>query len=90
MVSELINPIKGYSDEQLLNTIFNSVDVSRIMQIPLNNQGFDDFIAWNFSKHGKYTVRPGYHLQWRHQFGAHAGQLALPGSSANNPVWKIL
>jgi hypothetical protein len=29
-------------------------------------------------------------LQWRHQFGPSAGQLALPGGSAVNPVWRIL
>jgi hypothetical protein len=66
------------------------VDVSRILQIPINNHGFSDFIAWHYTKHGQYAVRSGYHLQWRHQFGPRANQLALPGSSAINPVWKIL
>jgi hypothetical protein len=32
----------------------------------------------------------GYYLQWKHQFGASANQLALIGSSALNPFWKIL
>jgi hypothetical protein len=89
-VSELICPFSGGWDEQLLESIFYSVDVNRIMQIPLNNQGFEDFIAWHYTKHGRYAIRSGYHLQWKHQFGPTAHQLALPGSSANNPVWKIL
>jgi hypothetical protein len=42
------------------------------------------------TSHGRYTVRSGYYLQWKHQFGPRANQLALPGTSANNPVWKIL
>ena len=66
------------------------MDVNRILQIPLNNQSFSDFIAWSGTSHGRYSVRSGYHMQWRHQFGSRADQLALPGSSANNPVWKIL
>jgi hypothetical protein len=61
------------------------VDVGSILQIPLNDQGFEDFLAWIFTK-----VRSGYYLQWKHQFGPSAGQLALPGQFIHNPVWKIL
>jgi hypothetical protein len=89
-VADLIDPTTEQWDEDLLRGIFNSVDVGRILQIPLNNRGFDDFVAWGFTKHGRYTVRSGYYLQWKHQFGASANQLALAGSSALNPVWKIL
>jgi hypothetical protein len=64
--------------------------MNRILQIPVNDHGFSDFVAWSFTSHGRYTVRSGYHVQWRHQFGDLAGQLALPGSSATNPVWKII
>jgi hypothetical protein len=87
-VSDLINPITEQWDEEILQSLMSPVDVYRIMQIPLHNRGFDDFIAWSYTKHGRYTVRSGYHLQWRHEFGASAGQLTLPGSSALNPIWK--
>jgi hypothetical protein len=60
------------------------------MSIPINTQGFDDFIAWKATRNGKYTVRSGYYLQWHHQFGSSASQFARPGSSAANPVWKLL
>jgi hypothetical protein len=89
-VSDLISPVTGTWDIELLETLFLPVDVQRILEIPLNNHGFDDFIAWHYNKNGKYTVRSGYHLQWKHAFGSRAGQLALPGSSATNPVWKVL
>jgi hypothetical protein len=89
-VAELIDPITGSWDEELLRSLFCMVDVNRILQIPLNNQSFDDFIAWGLTNHGRYTVRSGYHLQWRHTFGARGGQLALPGTSATNPVWKAV
>jgi hypothetical protein len=89
-VSHLLDPITGLWDETLLRSIFNQLDVSRILQIPINHNGFEDFVAWSFSKHGMYTVRSAYHLQWRHHFGASGRLLALPGVSATNPVWKIL
>jgi hypothetical protein len=89
-VSDLIDPITGQWDATLLGDLFNPVDVGRILQIPINNQGFDDFVAWSLTLHGRFTVRSAYHAQWRHQFGGSASQLALPGRSAINPVWKIV
>jgi hypothetical protein len=89
-VCEPISPITGQWDEDLLKRLFCPIDVRRILQIPINNQGFDDFIAWHHTKHGRYTVKSGYHLQWRHQFGPSAGQISSPGPSAINPVWKNL
>ena len=85
-VSELINPMTGAWDEELLNELVNPVDVGRILQIPVNNQGFEDFIAWAYTTHGRYAVRSGYHIQWKHQFGVSAGQLTIPGGSVHNPV----
>jgi hypothetical protein len=67
-------------DGLYLDTIFNSMDVGRILQILINNQGFEDFIACHYIKHGRYAVRSGYHPQWRHHFGPRAIQLALSGS----------
>jgi hypothetical protein len=62
------------------------VDVQKILEIPLNNQWFDDFIAWHYTKDGRYSVKLGYHLQWHHQFGPSTYQLSNPGGSALNPV----
>jgi hypothetical protein len=88
-VSYLIDPITGQWDATLLSDLFNPVDTGRILQIPINNQGFDDFVAWSLTSDGQFLVRSAYHAQWRHQFGGSASQLALPGRSAINPVWKI-
>jgi hypothetical protein len=41
-VSDLIDPAIERWDEELITSIFNLVDVHRIMQIPLNINGFDD------------------------------------------------
>jgi ribonuclease HI len=89
-VSQLLDPLTGQWDEILLRSIFNQLDVNRILRIPLNVHGFEDFIAWSFSKHGMYTVRSAYHLQWRYQFGSTGRLLTSPGVSATNPVWKTV
>jgi hypothetical protein len=88
-VSDLIDPYSGQWDESLLRNIFNAVDAKRILQIPLNTHGFEDFIAWGFSQNGIYTVRSAYHLQWKHQFGPPAGQV-VQGSSSANPIWRSI
>jgi hypothetical protein len=49
-VQELIDPVKGGWDEQLVN--FWPVDVERIIQIPLPSFGQPDFIAWHSTKSG--------------------------------------
>jgi hypothetical protein len=41
----LISTTTGRWDEQLLHEIFNPVDVGRILQMPLNDRGLEDFIA---------------------------------------------
>jgi hypothetical protein len=41
-VNELIYPLSGHSDQGLLATLFSSLDVRGIMQIPLNCNNFDD------------------------------------------------
>jgi hypothetical protein len=89
-VSQLIDPHTGQWHEVLVHDIFNSLDAWRILQIPLNPNGFSDFIAWALTKHGFYTVRSAFHCQWHHQFGGVAPQMSLPGASAANPVWRTL
>jgi hypothetical protein len=44
-VSELIDPYTGSWDVALLNNLLLPVDVGRILQIPINHQAFDDFLA---------------------------------------------
>jgi hypothetical protein len=62
-VNELISPVTGQWDEDLLKDLFGDVDVWCILQKLLNNQGFSDFVALHFTNHGRYIVRLGYHLQ---------------------------
>ena len=68
---------------------FWPVDAERILQIPLQYNAFDDFVAWNFTKSGYFSVRLAYHCEWMHQYGGRASR-AMQGTSRPNPVWGIL
>jgi hypothetical protein len=57
-VEELIDPISKACDHALIHDIFNPIDVSRILQIPLNVGAFKDFIAWHGTKSGIPFVHP--------------------------------
>jgi hypothetical protein len=65
-VSDLIDPTTSRWDEDMLNTLFCTVDVGHILQILQNDQGFEDFLAWGFTKHGRDKVCSRYYLQWKH------------------------
>ena len=64
-VQDLIDPISGNLDEQLVRENFWPVDAERILQIPLSSHGQSDFISWHFSKSGCFTVRSAYHITWK-------------------------
>ena len=89
-VSELICPITGMWDEQMLIDNFNPVDVDRIMRIPLNTQSFDDFIAWHLDTRGIFSVKSAYHAEWIRSFRRHANSHPGQGTSTEQPVWRML
>jgi hypothetical protein len=66
-VDELINPVSGTWDEDLINDLFWPVDAHRILQIPLTH-GKDDLVAWHYNRNGLFSVRSAYHVQWIHKF----------------------
>jgi ribonuclease HI len=89
-VEQLIDPILEVWDRDLIESIFNPLDASRILQIPLHTRGFDDFISWHGTKNGMFSVRSAYHIEWRHQFNGVTCRSLISGTSPENPTWKIL
>jgi hypothetical protein len=89
-VSELIDPTTGNWDQQLIHNIFHPIDVNRILQIPLNYNAFDDFLAWHGTRSGVFSVKSAYHVEWKHQFNGVTCRSLITGTSLNNPIWKIL
>ena len=81
-VNDLIDPTSGNWDEDLITSIFNPVDVRRILELPLNYNAFEDFIAWHPDCRGIFSVRSAYHTQWFQTFRTHANGLAQPGRSS--------
>ena len=56
-VHELIYPITGSWDEELIRANFWNIDVQRIMQIPLPRHDISDFVAWHHNKSGRFSVK---------------------------------
>lgn len=67
-VNDLVNPMTGAWDDDLIKTIFNPVDARRILQISLNYGAFEDFIAWNPDHKGYFLVRSVYRVHWIRTF----------------------
>ena len=55
-VEELIDPHMGHWDEILIRDVFLPVDAYMILQIPLNVQLMEDFVAWNYTRSGTFSV----------------------------------
>jgi hypothetical protein len=63
-VAELINPISGTWDEDLVREIFTHVDANLILAIPLR-EGMDDFYSWFYDPKGVFSVKSAYKLHLR-------------------------
>ncbi|EAZ04413.1 hypothetical protein OsI_26557 [Oryza sativa Indica Group] len=59
-VADLINPITGEWDRELIQDIFWEEDVKNILAIPVHN-GYSDVAAWHFDPRGIFLVKSAYH-----------------------------
>ena len=87
-VHDLINPVDGMWDEELINDMFWSVDAHRILQIPLTF-GREDFVAWHYTRLGVFTVRSAYYCEWNYKFGRHERNVDIV-EGAKTKVWQRL
>ena len=58
-VNELINPVTGEWDEQLVRETFLSEDANEILRIPIA-ENLDDWPAWYFDAKGLFFVKSAY------------------------------
>lgn len=75
--------------QERFKTIFEKMDVDRIISIPLLRQPTNDQLHWTYEKRGQYSVKSGYQLDLRLKFPA------LPASSENtisqwNIIWTLV
>lgn len=87
-VEELINPHTSQWDEELIRSVFSSVGVSRILQIPLRVDIVEDFVAWNHTRSGYFSVRSSYHVEFDHQYGQQTLLTDGARSVKVNEIWK--
>jgi hypothetical protein len=90
MVNDLINPMAGSWDEELIRSLLWSVDANRILEIPMAPLGMEDFVAWQHTKNGLFTVKSAYHAEWDYQFGRKEKRTLKVERSEISPVWKKL
>jgi len=87
-VNELISPVDGFWDVNLVRALFWPVDAERILQIPLHH-GREDTVAWHFNRSGLFSVRSAYHVQWEHKYDSRPG-FDQAGGSNYMKVWDTL
>jgi hypothetical protein len=58
-VDELIDPVTGDWDVQMIKDLFWEDDQQVILAIPIFD-GRENILAWHFDKHGKFSVRSAY------------------------------
>jgi hypothetical protein len=58
-VSDLINPVTGTWDEELIRQTFDPDDVQTILSIPVH-EDMDDLVGWHFDSKGKFSVKSAY------------------------------
>jgi hypothetical protein len=80
-------------DEDLITDNFSPHDVDRILQIPLNENPSEDFVAWQMTKSHSFLVRSAYYVEWNHLNGHRLTRAYGQGTAENNPVrdthWKL-
>ena len=64
-VSELIDPVNGTWDEELVRQTFHPDDSQFILATPLN-EDMDNCIAWHFDPKGMFNVKSAYKVQISH------------------------
>ena len=94
-VDELINPWRGRWEEDLILDNFVSVDVERILRIPLSTQLTEDFVAWHFDSKGIFSVKSAYkiHVQMMkdeaRRLKGQSSSDVQPTSEGLRAIWKV-
>lgn len=93
-VSDLIDPVTGDWDHDLIKDIFWEQDVQDILAIPVHI-GQEDIIAWHFDKKGMFLVKSAYHTLHDRATRASKKQKGESSSAHQgkkldwNQVWKL-
>lgn len=105
-VHDLLMPNSKEWNESLIDDMFSPEDANDIAQIAVGGPNMGDYIAWNYTKTGQFTVRSSYHLrmtlngvktEWPGPSSSvhkHKGWLGLWDFSAPNKakihMWRVM
>ena len=62
-VADLLNHTGETWDDTKLHAMFSSDEATDIKQIVVGGPGAHDYITWNYTKNGIFTVKSAYHLR---------------------------
>jgi hypothetical protein len=88
-VSELLEPSGAGWNLDKLNECFFEADVEDILKIPVGRTGSADYMAWNYTKNGVFSVRSAYHLK-QHLKSMQAGRAGPSGSIDSHRGWLAI
>lgn len=60
LVAELIHPVSGWWDSQIIDSNFLPFEAQRIKPIPISSVAWEDTLIWPKSSDGTYSVKTGY------------------------------
>jgi hypothetical protein len=76
--------------DALIRSIFNPLDVKRILQISHSLNGFQDFISWHGNLLGICSIWSVYYIEWKRQYNVHTCRALAQGTTLDSPIWKIV
>jgi hypothetical protein len=88
-VNELLLPEGGGWNIDKLNEVFFEGDVDDILKIHVGHAVTDDYLAWNYTKNGVFSVRSVYHLK-RHLKRLSAGTASSSLNCSEHQGWLTL
>lgn len=88
-VADLLNGEGDGWNHVKVDEMFTPDDAQDIKQILVGGNTVDDFMAWNYTKDGVYTVRSGYHLLMNLR-KARSGRPESSSSVSNHRSWLAL
>ena len=62
-VAHLLTPDGCSWDMERIQLMFSKDDTKDIQQIAIGGPSCEDYLAWNFTSNGVYSVKSGYHLR---------------------------
>lgn len=85
LVAELIHPVSGWWDSQIIDSNFLPFEAQRIKAIPISSVAWEDTLIWPKSSDGTYSVKTGYRTLCEESSGDFA---SVSGTGTRKIFWS--